>query len=86
MAAPTSTDERLALIAKSTSGFLYLISRTGVTGTKDQLADECLKINDLLLGIYKDFGFENIVIKLSLRPEKRVGSDALWDKAEKASP
>jgi tryptophan synthase alpha chain len=40
LAAPTSTDERLALIAKSTSGFLYLISRNGVTGTKDQLADE----------------------------------------------
>ena len=40
LAAPTSTDERLALIAKSTSGFLYLISRTGVTGAKDQLADE----------------------------------------------
>src|SRR5216683_3616681 len=40
LAAPTSTDARLALIAKSTSGFLYLISRTGVTGAKDQLADE----------------------------------------------
>ena len=40
LAAPTSTDERLALISKSSSGFLYLISRTGVTGTKDQLADE----------------------------------------------
>ena len=40
LAAPTSTDERLALISKSTSGFLYLISRTGVTGAKDQLADE----------------------------------------------
>src|SRR6202162_596300 len=40
LAAPTSTDERLKLIAKSTSGFLYLISRTGVTGTKDQLAEE----------------------------------------------
>jgi tryptophan synthase alpha chain len=40
LAAPTSTDERLALIAKATSGFLYLISRTGVTGAKDQLADE----------------------------------------------
>jgi tryptophan synthase alpha chain len=40
LAAPTSTDERLALISNSTSGFLYLISRTGVTGTKDQLADE----------------------------------------------
>ncbi|HET6144858.1 MAG TPA: tryptophan synthase subunit alpha [Candidatus Acidoferrales bacterium] len=40
LAAPTSTDERLALISKSSSGFLYLISRTGVTGTKVQLADE----------------------------------------------
>jgi tryptophan synthase alpha chain len=40
LAAPTSTDTRLALIAKSSSGFLYLISRTGVTGAKDQLAEE----------------------------------------------
>lgn len=40
LAAPTSTDERLALIAKSTTGFLYVISRTGVTGAKDQLAEE----------------------------------------------
>ena len=52
--------------------------------TENQIMEECLKINDLLLAIYKDFGFENIVIKLSLRPEKRVGSDELWDKAEKA--
>ena len=40
LAAPTSTDERLALIAKSTTGFLYVISRTGVTGAKEQLAEE----------------------------------------------
>jgi len=40
LAAPTSTDERLALIAKASTGFLYLISRTGVTGAKDQLAEE----------------------------------------------
>ena len=40
LAAPTSTDERLELIVKSTTGFLYVISRTGVTGAKDQLADE----------------------------------------------
>jgi threonyl-tRNA synthetase len=45
---------------------------------------ECLKINDLMLSIYKDFGFEDIHIKLSTRPEKRVGADELWDKAEKA--
>lgn len=52
--------------------------------TEDQLMAECLAINDLMLSIYKDFGFEKIVIKLSTRPEKRVGADALWDKAEKA--
>jgi threonyl-tRNA synthetase len=46
--------------------------------------DECLKINDLMLAIYKDFGFEDIHIKLSTRPDKRVGADALWDKAEGA--
>lgn len=40
LAAPTSTDERLALIARSTTGFLYVISRTGVTGAKDRLAEE----------------------------------------------
>ncbi len=52
--------------------------------TEDQIMEECLKINDLMLSIYKDFGFEDIVIKLSTRPEKRVGADELWDKAEKA--
>lgn len=50
--------------------------------TEDQLADECLKINDLILSTYADFGFDQIVVKLSTRPEKRVGSDALWDHAE----
>ncbi len=52
--------------------------------TENQIMDECLKINDLMLSIYKDFGFEDIFIKLSTRPEKRVGADHLWDKAEKA--
>ncbi len=52
--------------------------------TEDQIKAECLKINDLMLSIYKDFGFEDIFIKLSTRPEKRVGSDELWDKAEAA--
>jgi threonyl-tRNA synthetase len=51
--------------------------------TEDQLAEECLKINDLILSVYKDFGFEgDLVIKLSTRPEKRVGTDAAWDHAE----
>ena len=50
--------------------------------TEEQLADECLKINDLILSTYADFGFEEIVVKLSTRPEKRVGTDAMWDHAE----
>ena len=50
--------------------------------TEEQLADECLTINDLILSTYADFGFDQIVVKLSTRPEKRVGSDALWDHAE----
>ncbi len=52
--------------------------------TEDQIADECLKINDLIMAIYRDFGFEQVVVKLSTRPEKRVGADELWDTAEKA--
>jgi threonyl-tRNA synthetase len=50
--------------------------------TEDQLAAECLKINDLILTTYADFGFEEIMVRFSTRPEKRVGSDALWDHAE----
>jgi len=52
--------------------------------TEDQIAEESLKVNDLILSIYKDFGFEEVNILLSTRPEKRVGEDYLWDKAEKA--
>ncbi|WP_028033446.1 threonine--tRNA ligase [Chelativorans sp. J32] len=50
--------------------------------TEEQLAEECLKINDLILSTYADFGFEEITVYFSTRPEKRVGSDALWDHAE----
>jgi threonyl-tRNA synthetase len=50
--------------------------------TEEQLAAECLKINDLILTTYADFGFEEIMVRFSTRPEKRVGSDALWDHAE----
>lgn len=50
--------------------------------TEEQMAAECLRINDLILSVYKDFGFKEITIKLSTRPEKRVGSDELWDRAE----
>ena len=51
--------------------------------TEDQLADECLKINDLILSTYTDFDFGDIVVKLSTRPEKRVGTDEMWDHAER---
>jgi threonyl-tRNA synthetase len=50
--------------------------------TEDQILEESLKVNDLILSIYKDFGFDDIVIKLSTRPDKRVGSDEAWDRAE----
>jgi threonyl-tRNA synthetase len=50
--------------------------------TEEQMAAECLKINELILSVYQDFGFDKIVVKLSTRPEKRVGTDAMWDHAE----
>jgi len=50
--------------------------------TEEQLEAECLKINDLMMSVYRDFGFEEVVVKLATRPEKRVGTDAMWDHAE----
>jgi threonyl-tRNA synthetase len=50
--------------------------------TDEQFMAECLMMNELILAMYADFGFDEIVIKLSTRPDKRVGSDALWDRAE----
>ncbi len=52
--------------------------------TEEQVLSEVIAFNDLLFEVYKDFGFEDVLIKLSTRPEKRVGSDETWDKAEKA--
>ncbi len=52
--------------------------------TEQQIADEVLKVNDLILSIYQDFGFSDVRIKFSDRPEKRIGEDAVWDKAEAA--
>ncbi len=52
--------------------------------TEEQIARECLAMNDLILSIYEDFGFPDVVIKFSDRPEKRIGSDEIWDKAENA--
>ena len=50
--------------------------------TEQQMAAECLRINELILSTYGDFGFEEFVVKLSTRPDHRVGSDAAWDHAE----
>src|SRR5947208_4299251 len=50
----------------------------------EQIEPEVTAFNRLALGVYKDFGFENIAIRLALRPEKRIGSDATWDRAEAA--
>ena len=52
--------------------------------TENQITEECKTVCNLILSIYKDFGFEDIHIKFSDRPEKRVGSDAIWDKSEEA--
>jgi len=52
--------------------------------TEDQLADEVLAFNALVFDVYRDFGFTDVQVKLSTRPEKRVGSDDVWDKSERA--
>jgi len=52
--------------------------------TEEQIAEEVIKVNDLILGIYKDFGFDDVTIKFSDRPLKRIGEDTVWDKAEAA--
>ena len=52
--------------------------------TEDQITEECVRLNEQVLSIYRDFGFEDVRIKFSDRPEKRVGEDAVWDKAEAA--
>ena len=52
--------------------------------TPEQLTEECLIVNDLVLSIYSDFGFEDVSIKLSTRPENRIGNEESWDRAEGA--
>jgi threonyl-tRNA synthetase len=52
--------------------------------TEDQITEECVRLNQQMLSIYRDFGFEDVVIKFADRPTKRVGSDEVWDKAEAA--
>tara|TARA_B100000900_G_scaffold119639_1_gene100967 strand:+ start:13923 stop:15860 length:1938 start_codon:yes stop_codon:yes gene_type:complete len=52
--------------------------------TEEQMEQECIDVVALVLDIYKDFGFDDVVIKLSTRPENRIGSDEIWDKLEGA--
>ncbi len=52
--------------------------------TPEQLQDECLTVVDLILDIYRDFGFEDVAIKFSDRPDQRIGEDAVWDRSEAA--
>ena len=52
--------------------------------TEDQITDESLAVTNLILEIYKDLGFTNVILKYSDRPEKRVGDDNVWDKSEAA--
>ena len=50
--------------------------------SEDQITSECLNVTNLILDIYKDLGFENVILKYADRPEIRVGDDLVWDKAE----
>ena len=52
--------------------------------TEDQITQESLTVTNLILEIYKALGFENVILKYSDRPEKRVGDDSVWDKSEAA--
>ena len=52
--------------------------------TENQIQDEVSSFIDMLFDVYKDFGFEEVIVKLSTRPENRVGDDCVWDKAETA--
>ena len=52
--------------------------------TEEQIDEECRTVIDLIIDIYRDFGFEDVKIKFSDRPEKRIGSDLVWDRLEQA--
>ncbi|MDC0247878.1 threonine--tRNA ligase [Pelagibacteraceae bacterium] len=52
--------------------------------TEEQITEECLTVTNLILEIYKDLGFKNVLLKYSDRPKKRVGDDKIWDESEKA--
>ncbi len=64
--------------------FVALPDDAHIFCTKEQIGKEVADFIKLTLDVYKDFGFEEVQMKLSTRPEKRVGDDALWDLAEKS--
>jgi len=91
LAAPTSTDERLALIAQASTGFLYLISRTGVTGAKDQLAEELpslarrvRQVTDLPIAIGFGISLPGHVSVLGGLADAAVVGSALVEEIERA--
>jgi tryptophan synthase alpha chain len=91
LAAPTSTDQRLALIAKASSGFLYLISRTGVTGAKEQLAEELpalarrvRRVTDLPIAIGFGISLPGHVSVLGGLADAAVVGSAFVDEIERA--
>ncbi len=55
-----------------------------IFATEDQITEECVRLNEQMLQIYRDFGFTDVRIKFADRPDKRVGADEIWDKAEAA--
>ena len=55
-----------------------------IFATEDQITEECVRLNEQMLSIYRDFGFEDVTIKFADRPPKRVGADGIWDRAESA--
>jgi tryptophan synthase alpha chain len=92
LAAPTSTDQRLALIAKASSGFLYLISRTGVTGAKDQLSEDLpalarrvRRVTDLPIAIGFGISLPGHVSILGGLADAAVVGSALVDEIERAA-
>ena len=52
--------------------------------SEEQITEECLTVTNLIIDIYKSLGFDNIILKYSDRPKKRVGDDKIWDKSEAA--
>jgi len=75
-------------VSGTLSGIMRVRSFTQDDGhifcTEDQIGDESLAFIDQLVSVYADFGFKDIIVRLATRPEKRMGSDASWDRTEKA--